>query len=71
MCPVGILMSVTRLRWLRIVVEYHGVSSHNVSTMTTKKGVVISVDEASACRIAFLVSPGSYSGLAVHDLASR
>jgi hypothetical protein len=29
------------------------------------------VDEASACRIAFLMSPGSYSGFTVHDLISR
>jgi len=58
-------MSVSRLLWLRIVAEYHGVSSKTESTMTTKKGVVVSGDEARACRIAFLMSPGSYSGFAV------
>jgi hypothetical protein len=64
-------MSVFRLRWLRIAAEYQGVSSHSGSTMTTKKGVVVSVDEARACRIALLMSPGSHSGFAVHEPLSR
>jgi hypothetical protein len=38
--------------------------------MTTKKGVVVSVEDARACRIAFLMSPGSYSGFAVHEPVS-
>ena len=71
MCLVGIWMSVSKLGWLRIATEYKGVSSQTGSTMTTKKGVVVSVDEARACRIAFLMSLGSYSGFLVHDHASR
>jgi len=70
MCPTGI-WSVSRLIWLRIVAEYQGVSSQMGSTITTKKGVVVSVDEARACRIAFLMSPGSYSRFAVHELVRR
>ncbi len=71
MCPIGIWMNVSILLWFRIAAEYHGVSSHTGSTITTKKVVVVSVDEARACRIAFLMSPGSYSGFAVHDPVSR
>ena len=67
MCPAVIWMSVSRLLWLRIAAEYHGVSSQMGSTMTTKKGVVVYVDEARACRTAFLMSPGSYSGFALHE----
>jgi len=39
--------------------------------MATKKGVVVFVEEARACRIAFLMSTGSYSGFAVHELVRR
>ena len=66
----GYLYECLQVGWLRIVVEYEGVSSQTGSTMPTKKGVVVFVDEATACRIAFLMSPGSYSGFAVHDLVS-
>ena len=48
-----------------------GISSQTRSTMTTKKGVVVSVDEARSCRIAFRMSPGSYSGFAVHEHVRR
>ena len=71
MCPAGIWVSVSMLWWLRIAAEYQGVSSQAGSTMATKKGVVLSVEEARACRIAFLMSPGSYSGLAVHKPVRR
>jgi hypothetical protein len=71
MCPVGIWMSVSMLGWPRISVDEHGVFSHTGSTMTTKSGVVVSVEDARACRIVFLVSPGSYSGLAMHEPVSR
>ncbi len=67
----GIVNEHLRLRRLRIAKEYQGVSSQTGSTMTTKKGVVVSVDEASARRIAFLMSPGSYSGFAVHEPVIR
>ena len=43
MCPVGIWMSVSRLRWLRIAAENQGVSSQTGSTITTKKDVVVCV----------------------------
>ena len=71
MCPVSILMSVSMLRWLRIATEYQEVSSQTGSTKAIKKGVVVSVDEAKACRTTFLMSPRSYSVFAVHDPASR
>ncbi len=71
MCPAGIWMSVSRLWWLRIGAEYQGVSSQTGSTMTIKKGVVVSVEDARACRIVFLMSPGSYSGFAVQEPVNR
>ena len=71
MCLVGIWIRVSRLGWLRIATEYHGVSSKTGSTSSAKKGVLAYVDEASAWRIAFLMSPGSYSGFAMNDLVSR
>ena len=64
-------MSVSRLWWLRIAVEFQGVSSQTKSTMTTKKGVVVSVEDAKALIITFLVSPGSYSGFTVHEPVRR
>ncbi len=71
MCLVGIWMIVFRLGWLRISAEYHGVSSQMDSTRITRMGVVVSVDEARAWRIAFRMSPGLYSGFAMHDLVRR
>jgi len=67
MCPDGICMSVSILGWLRIVADRQGVSSHTVRTKTVMNGVVVSVDEASALRIDFLVSSGSYSGFIAQD----
>ncbi len=71
MCPVGIWMSVSMFGWPRIAVDDHGVSSHTESTMTTNSGVVVSVEDARACKIDFLMSPGSYSGFAMHEPVSR
>ena len=71
MCPMGIWMSVSRSGWLFIVADYQKVSSRTGSTKTTKKGFVVSVDEARAWRIAVLVFPGSYSSFAMHDHVSR
>ena len=48
MWPVGIWISVSMLGWLRIAAEAHGVSSYTRSTSTTKSGVVVSTEEASA-----------------------
>ena len=64
-------MRVSRLVWLRIVAEYERVSSQTGSATTTEKGFVVSVDEAMAYRIAFLMSLGSYSGFAVHESVRR
>ena len=64
-------MCVSRLLWLRSAAIYQGVSSQTGSTMTTKKGVVVSMEEARACRINFLMSPGSYSGFEVHEHVRR
>ena len=71
MCPVGIWMSVFMLEWPRIVVDDHGVSSHTGRAMTTKSGVVVSVEDARACKIVFLMSPGSYFGFEMHEPVSR
>ncbi len=68
---VGIWISVFRLGWLLIAAEYHGVSSQICSTRAIRKGVVVFVDEARAWKLAFLMSPGSYSGFAIHDPVSR
>ena len=71
MWPAGIWIRVSMLGWLRIAAEDHGVSSHTGSTMTTNSGVVVSVEDARAWRIAFLMSPGSYSGFAMHEPVRR
>jgi hypothetical protein len=71
MWPVGIWIRVSMLGWLRIAAEDHGVSSHTRSTMTTKSGVDVAVEDARACRIAFRMSPGSYSGFAMHEPVRR
>ncbi len=68
---VGIWVRVSRLRWLRIPAEVHGVSSQTGSTKITKKGVVLSTDEERACITAFRMSSGSNSGLAVHEPVRR
>jgi hypothetical protein len=66
-CPDGICMRVSILGWLRIVADRKGVSSHNGRTKTAGNGVDVSVDEASAWRIAFLMSSASYSGIVAQD----
>ncbi len=71
MCPEGIWMSVSKLGWLRIAAKHQGVSSQAGSTITTKSGVVVSVEEANACRLTFLMSPGSYSGFAMQKPIRR
>ena len=72
MCPMGI--------WIRVLGWGGSVSLRSTmgyfprrvrSTRTAKKGILAYVDEASAWRIAFLISPGSCSGFGMHDLASR
>jgi len=61
MCPDGIYISVSIPEWLLNVTDRHGVSSHTRRTKTAMNGGVVSVDEASAWRIAFLILSGSYS----------
>jgi hypothetical protein len=51
MSLVGIWIIVSRLGWLRIAAEYHGLSSQMGSTRITRKGVVVSVDEARAWKL--------------------
>ena len=44
-----------------------GESSHADRTKTTRRGLGDSIEQAIACRTAFRMSSGSYSGLAMHD----
>ncbi len=60
-------MRVSILPWFLIAGEIHGVSSPKVSAITFKKGVVVLVDEASACKTDACMSSVSYSGLAVQE----
>ena len=52
-------------------VESHGVSSQTRRTNTTKNGVSLISDDASAYMIAFNMSSGSYSGLAMQEQVHR
>ena len=47
--------------------EFQGVSSHAGSIKTTRNGVSVYSEEASACRTVLSMSSGSYSGLAMHE----
>jgi hypothetical protein len=67
----GIRMRVDMLWWLRIAAEFHGVSSQTGRIKTTKKGVFVDSEEASAWRTALSISSGSYSGLAIHEPVQR
>jgi len=49
----------------------HGESSHAGSIMTSKKGLSVAEEQARACRTAFLISSGSYSGTARHNPVHR
>ncbi len=44
-----------------------GESSHDVRMKTAISGLGVVVEEANACRTAFLMSSGSYFGLARQD----
>ena len=59
------------LPWLLIAAEYYGVSSQTGSTITAQNGVDVLVDDVSACRTAFRMSSGSYSGLKEYDPVQR
>jgi hypothetical protein len=45
---------------------FHSASSHAGIIMTTSKGLSVAVEQARACRTAFLVHVGAYSGTARH-----
>ena len=55
------------LAWLRIAADCQGVSSHTERTSIDKNGVVVFVEDASACKTAVLMPSGLYSGFAMHD----
>ena len=50
---------VDMLPWPLIAGEFHGVSSHTASVKTTKKGLCVHSEEASACMSASSMTPGS------------
>ena len=64
-------MRVDIFLWPRMGAEFHGVSSKIERISTTKNGVSLLLDDASACRTAFSMSPGSYSRLAMQELVYR
>ena len=47
-----------------------GESSHVGRIKTTRRGLGDAIEQAIACRTAFRMSSGSYSGLAMHDPVS-
>jgi hypothetical protein len=67
MWPVRICLRVSMLACPRIAADCQGVSSHTGRTRTAKNGVVVLVEEASACMIVVRMSFGSYSGFAMQD----
>ena len=67
MCPFGMRIRVDMLVWPLIAAEVHGESSHTERTKTARNGSSVWSEEAKACRTAFSMSSGSYSGLAIHD----
>ncbi len=64
-------MRVVMLTWPRMEAEFHGVSSHNGRTRTTKKGVALVSYDTSACMTALNMSSGSYFGLGMHEFVHR
>ncbi len=71
MCPVGMRIRVDISVWPLIAAEVHGESSHTGRVMTARNGSSVCSEEAKACRTAFSMSSGSYSGLAMHDAVHR
>ena len=64
-------MRVDIFLWARNEAEFHGVSSKAGKIKTTKNGVLLLSDEASARRTASSMPSGSYSGLAKQELVHR
>jgi len=71
MCPAIMRIRVDMLLCPLIASEVHGESSHARSTKTTRNGVFVCSDEASAWRTAFSMSYGSHSGFAMHEAVHR
>ncbi len=71
MCPVGIRMRVIMFLCPLIEDEFYGVSSYTKRIKTTKKGVSLCSDDASACGTALNMSSSSYSGMAMRELVHR
>jgi len=49
------------LAWLRIAVDCQGASSHTGMIIIVKNGVVVFVEDASACITVVFMSSGLYS----------
>ena len=62
---------VVTLGWDSVECVLYGASSGAGSIMTTSKGLSVAVEQARACRTAFLVSRGSCSGTARHEPVHR
>jgi hypothetical protein len=71
MCFVGIQIRVVMFLWPRMKAQFHGVSSHTRRNITTRKGVSLHPDEASAYMTVLSMSSGSYSGLAMQEPVHR
>jgi hypothetical protein len=59
------------LWWPRIAVEFHGVSFQTGRIKTTRNGVFVDYEEASAWRTALSMSSGSYLRMAIQDPIHR
>ena len=71
MCPAGIRLRVYMFWWLRIAAEFHGLSSPTGSIKTTRNGVFVDSEEASARRTALSIFSGTYSELDIHEPVHR
>ena len=67
MCPVGKRIMVDMLACFLFAFQVHAVLSHTGSITSTRNGVFVHSDEASAWRTASSMSSGSYYGLAMHE----
>ena len=63
--------SVVKLRWERMECVLQGESSHACYLKSTKNGLLVVVEHARACRIAFRRSSCSKSGKARHEHVHR
>jgi len=56
------------ITWPLMEAEFQEVYSHTGRITTTKNGVSVFSDDASAFKSAFCISSGSYYGLTMHEL---